>query len=153
MAVSVREMSCSPEAVFEVLADGWLYPTWVAGASRMREVEETWPSPGAALHHSFGVWPLVLDDETRMLEWDPPHRVVMRPKGRPVGEVEVVLEVKPRGAGCVVRMSERPVAGPGRWFANPLLDAGILVRVRESLLRLSYVAENRGGSRGRHAAS
>ena len=28
-----------PSAVWAVLADGWLYPVWVVGAARMREVD------------------------------------------------------------------------------------------------------------------
>ena len=32
MATNEIEADCSPEAVFAVLADGWLYPTWVVGA-------------------------------------------------------------------------------------------------------------------------
>ena len=38
MSRNVRAMSCSPQAVFDVLADGWLYPGWVVGASRMRDI-------------------------------------------------------------------------------------------------------------------
>lgn len=153
MAVTVREMDCSPEAVFEVLSDGWLYPTWVVGASRMRDVDDRWPGPGAVLQHSFGVWPMLLDDETRMLEWSPPQRAVMQPKGRPIGEARVTLEVKPRGTGCVVRIDEVPVAGPGRWLHNPAMELAIHLRNVETLRRLAFIAENRTDQHGRHAAS
>ena len=37
MAVQ-RRLNCSPEQVFAVLCDGWTYPVWVVGASRMRSV-------------------------------------------------------------------------------------------------------------------
>ena len=57
-------MTVSPEKVWEVLADGWLYPVWVVGASRMREVDDHWPAEGAKLHHSVGTWPALLDDTT-----------------------------------------------------------------------------------------
>ena len=79
MSVNVREMNCSPEAVFAVLADGWIFPTWVVGASRMRDVDDAWPAVGSKLQHSFGVWPLVIDDETTVLEYDPPRRMVIQP--------------------------------------------------------------------------
>ena len=59
MAVQ-RWFNSSPEQVFAVLQDGWTYPGWVVGATRMREVDEGWPAPGTKLHHSFGVWPLVI---------------------------------------------------------------------------------------------
>ena len=71
MAVNHAVFDCPPERVFEVLADGWLYPSWVVGASRMRAVDATWPAPDNAIHHSAGVWPALLDDTTSVLEWDP----------------------------------------------------------------------------------
>ena len=46
MSTNVRSMNCSPEDVFAVLADGWLFPTWVVGASRMRDVDAAWPEVG-----------------------------------------------------------------------------------------------------------
>ncbi len=59
-----RMVSAPPEAVWEVLADGWVYTGWVVGASRMRAVDPAWPVPDARLHHSVGGWPLLLDDTT-----------------------------------------------------------------------------------------
>ncbi len=47
-----------------MLADGWLYPSWVVGASRVRGVDATWPQPGSRSHHSVGVWPDLIDDHT-----------------------------------------------------------------------------------------
>ena len=43
--------------VFAVLSNGWLYPSWVVGASRIRAVEAAWPAEGAKIHHSFGIYP------------------------------------------------------------------------------------------------
>jgi hypothetical protein len=143
MSITVRAMSCPPEAVFEVLADGWLFTTWVVGASRMRDVDDAWPAVGARLHHSFGSWPLVLDDQTELLEWDPPVRAAFRPAGWPIGESFVGIDVKPRGAGCVVRMEEHAVAGPGALVPRPLLDLALHPRNLESLRRLAWAAEGR----------
>jgi len=143
MSTNVREMACSPEAVFEVLGDGWLFPSWVVGASRMRDVDAAWPAEGSALHHSFGVWPAVLDDETIVLEYDFPRRMVIRPKGWPIGEAVVALDVKPRGTGCVVRIQEEAVKGPGSLIPNFLLDPVLHIRNIETLRRLSYLAEGR----------
>src|SRR5690606_21449242 len=77
MARNVRRMQCGPESVFEVIGEGWLYPAWVVGASRMREVDSSWPQPGSRLHHSVGVWPALIDDSTSCTEWDPPRRAVL----------------------------------------------------------------------------
>ncbi|WP_350348989.1 SRPBCC family protein [Agromyces sp. G08B096] len=143
MSRNVRVFDCPPDAVFEVLADAWLYPSWVVGASRMRDVDASWPAPEARLHHSIGVWPVLIDDETRSLEWQPPLRMRMRPSGWPLGEARVLMEVKPRGAGCVVRMQEEVVAGPGSWVPAPLMDVLLHLRNAESLRRLAFLAEGR----------
>ena len=34
MSTTTRTVSATPEQVWEVLADGWLYPLFVVGASR-----------------------------------------------------------------------------------------------------------------------
>ena len=71
MATNELAANCAPDDVFRVLANGWVYPVWVVGASRMRDVDAAWPAPGARLHHSFGIWPAVLNDKTECLEWSP----------------------------------------------------------------------------------
>lgn len=53
-----------PSAVWAVMSDGWLYPVWVVGAARMREVDDHWPAVGSWLHHSVGIWPLLINDNT-----------------------------------------------------------------------------------------
>ncbi|GAA3889414.1 SRPBCC family protein [Leifsonia kafniensis] len=143
MSVNTREMNCSPEDVFAILADGWVFPTWVVGASRMRDVDDSWPAKGSKLHHSFGVWPAVIDDQTTVLEWDPPRFMVIQPAGWPIGEARVTLEVKPRGAGCVVRITEVAAKGPGALIPQPIIDVPLHVRNAETLRRLAFVAEGR----------
>lgn len=144
MARNTRLLRCSPETVFAVLADGWLYPTWVVGASRMRDVSEDWPAVGSRVHHSFGLWPVLIDDRTYVEEWDPPRRAVLLARGWPVGEARVTIEVKPRGDGCVVRLTENAVAGPGAWL-DLVTDPLLRVRNHETLHRLALLAE--GGAR------
>lgn len=141
MSTVVRRLHCPPEAVFRVIAEGWLFPSWIVGASRMRQVGDDWPAVGSQLHHSFGIWPLLIDDRTTVLEWDPPRHVVFQPKGWPLGEARVIIDVKPRGDGCVVRMREFAVRGPGALIPKPLLDLFLVPRNRETLHRLAYLAE------------
>jgi len=143
MSTNVRTMNCSPEDVFAVLADGWLFPTWVVGASRMRDVDANWPAVGSHLQHSFGVWPAVINDKTTVLEYDPPRRFVIQPSGWPIGEARVTLEVKRRREGCVVRITEEAVEGPGSWVPAPLLDVPLFIRNVETLRRLAYIAEGK----------
>lgn len=143
MSQNVKALDCSPSAVFDVLADGWLYPTWVVGASRMRDVDASWPREGSTLAHSVGVWPALIDDETVSVEWDPPHRAVIRAKGWPIGEAVVTIDVRPRGTGCLVRIREEPSEGPGAWVPRVLTDPLLGLRNRETLRRLAFVAEGR----------
>jgi hypothetical protein len=143
VSINVRRMQCPPEQIFEVLADGWLYASWVVGASRMRDVDESWPEEGSRLHHSVGVWPALLNDQTRSVHWRPPHRAALRAKGWPIGEAQVVIDVKPHGDGCLVRIQEDAVAGPATLIPRPLADLVLWLRNRETLLRLAYLAEGR----------
>lgn len=147
MSRNVRVLHCAPEDVFEVLSDGWLYPSWVVGASRMRQVDDTWPRPGAQLHHSFGVWPVLINDKTVVEEFAPPRTMVMRARGWPVGEAHVTLDIKARGDDTVVRIQEEAVAGPARFVPRPIMDLMLRWRNAETLHRLAYLAEGRAAGR------
>jgi hypothetical protein len=142
MAVQ-RRLNCSPEHVFAVLRDGWTYPVWVVGASRMRSVDEGWPAPGTKLHHSFGVWPLLLNDTTEVLELDPGHRLVLEAGGWPIGNARVEITVEAAADGSLVSMAEDVSDGPARLVPQPVRVAGIDVRNRETLRRLALLAEGR----------
>lgn len=147
MSRNVRRMQCSPEAVFRVLADGWLYPSWVVGASRMRDVDAAWPQPGARLHHSVGTWPALVDDTTSSVTWDPPRRMVMTARGLPIGEARVTMDVKPFGEGCLVRIQEEAISGPAKAIPPVLADAMLQWRNAETLHRLAYLVEGIDSSR------
>lgn len=145
MVSNVRVMRCAPEDVFAVLNDGWLFPSWVVGASRMRAVSKAWPRQGSRIHHSFGVWPVLIDDITTVLEFDPPRRMVLQASGWPMGEARIVMDVKPRSRGCIVRMQEFAVEGPGALVPPLLLDLALHQRNAETLRRLSYLAQGGAG--------
>ncbi|MFJ7288731.1 SRPBCC family protein [Curtobacterium sp. NPDC098951] len=146
MAKNLRILHCRPEDVFDVFSDGWLFTTWVVGASRMRGQDEGWPAVGTRLHHSFGIWPLVIDDVTTVLEWDAPHRMVIQPKGWPLGEARVELVVEEHRRGCKVTIVEDAVAGPGAWAPDVLVQPMIWIRNRETLRRLGWVAAGRAAT-------
>ncbi|RKS90184.1 polyketide cyclase/dehydrase/lipid transport protein [Microbacterium sp. AG790] len=139
---SVRLFDCTPDDVFAVLGDGWVYPSWVVGASRMRAVDPEWPAEGSHIHHSLGAWPVLIDDDTQVVEWSPPRRIRLRGKAGPFGRVIIVIEVKPRGDGCIVRLAEEPVGGAARiprFLWAPLLH----LRNEETIQRLRFLAEGR----------
>ena len=137
-----RRFNCSPEQVFAVLRDGWTYPVWVVGASRMRDVDAGWPAPGTKLHHSFGMWPLLIDDTTEVLEIEPGQRLVLEARGWPVGKARVEITVK-QTDGSLVSIAEDVTDGPTQLVPQPVRVAGIDVRNRETLRRLAYLAEGR----------
>jgi uncharacterized protein YndB with AHSA1/START domain len=137
-------VKATPESVWRVLADGWLYPLWVVGASRVRQVDDTWPEPGSKIHHSVGLWPAVINDETEVIERTPGTVIGLRAKAWPVGEATVTLRLEPRGASTTVRMQEDATAGPARLVPKPVRAPVIIVRNRESLRRLAWLSERRG---------
>ena len=143
MITTTRTINASPTAVWEVLADGWFYPVWVVGASRMREVEDGWPSSGSRLHHSLGVWPLLVNDDTEVVESLPNNLLSLRGRGWPLGEVAIVIRLRPVGADTEVVIEEDVVAGPGQFVPRPLRAVALRWRNVETLRRLAYIAERR----------
>ena len=143
MAKNVRIMHCTPEQVFDVLRDGWLYPTWVVGASRMRGQDPSWPAVGSELHHSFGIWPFVIDDTTTVLEVDEPRRLVIEARGWPFGEARVEVDVEPHPRGCRVTLREDFVRGAVSLVPGFLAQPGIWIRNHEGIRRLRWIAEGR----------
>lgn len=143
MSTNRRVVKAPPQAVWDVLADGWLYPVWVVGASRMREVDDDWPAPGAKLYHSVGVWPALLDDSTSVLESQAPTHLKLRARGWPAGEAEIDLRVEAHADGSEVTIREDAVAGPGKLVPKVLRDPQLAIRNVETLKRLAYIAEGR----------
>ncbi|MEO9152775.1 MAG: SRPBCC family protein [Lapillicoccus sp.] len=138
-----RSTAARPSDVWGVLADGWLYATWVVGASRVREVDAAWPATGSRIHHSFGAWPAVIDDETVVLDAVPEQSLVLRPRGWPAGEAVVDLRIVEADDGCELTIVEDAVAGPGALVPKALRQRLIAVRNTEALRRLTLVAEGR----------
>lgn len=131
-------------AVWDVLADGWLYPLFVVGASRMREVDDDWPAPGSRLHHSVGSWPVLVDDTTEVMEVEPGSRIRLLARAWPSGEAEVEIVLDPQGDRTRVSIREDAARGPAILVPKPVRHGMLEWRNRETLRRLAYVAENRG---------
>jgi hypothetical protein len=144
MTRTQQEMDATPDQVWQVLADGWLYPCWVVGATRMRDVEAEWPAAGSKLHHSVGVWPATLDDDTEVVESIAGRKLRLRARAWPGGEAEVVLHIEDRGAGSLVTIDEDAVSGPAKLVPAPARALALQIRNRETLRRLAWLAERRG---------
>nr|WP_308012719.1 SRPBCC family protein [Nocardioides nematodiphilus] len=135
-------MAATPQDVWAVLADGWLYALWVVGATSLRDVEESWPAEGARIHHSVGAWPAVVHDATKVLEVEPERMLYLRAALWPAGEANVRMTLAPDGDGTRVVMEEEVASGPMALI--PKLAYGPLLKWRnvESTRRLANLAEN-----------
>jgi uncharacterized protein YndB with AHSA1/START domain len=143
MSTTTRLLHASPAQVWEVLCDGWLYPLWVVGATRMRDVDESWPEVGSRLHHSVGAWPLVLDDKTEVDECRPESLLVLKAHAWPAGRADVTLRLQPMGTETEVVMEEHAASGPGALVPRPLQDPLLQWRNTEALRRLAFLVERR----------
>jgi uncharacterized protein YndB with AHSA1/START domain len=139
-----RDVDAPARAVWDVLADGWSYATWVVGASRVRAVDNNWPAKGARIHHSFGLWPLLLNDTTKVESSTEPSELVLTARGWPAGEARVTITVRPRDDHtCTVKLGEDASSGPGTLIPKPARQLAIGPRNVEALKRLAFLAEGR----------
>jgi Polyketide cyclase / dehydrase and lipid transport len=133
-----------PERVFEVLSQPPTYSYWVVGARSVESFDAAWPAPGTRFRHTQGKWPLIIRDHTESVRSDPPHRLEIVAKARPLLVAKVVFEIKPEPGGCRVWMDELGIGGLmgplTRIPPNPQLTKW---RNNESLRRLRELAEGR----------
>ncbi|WP_110182777.1 SRPBCC family protein [Nocardioides solisilvae] len=147
MSENRRIVKAPVEDVWAVLSDGWLYPLWVVGASRMRKVDDGWPAVGTRLHHSVGSWPLLIDDTTSVAEVEEGRRLVLTARAWPAGEATVEIELHPATGTSspttevVIREDARK--GPARLIPSALRQPPLVWRNTEALRRLAYLAERR----------
>ncbi|MEN3299998.1 SRPBCC family protein [Pseudonocardia sp.] len=139
-----RVIPTDPDRVFAVLADGWSYPLWVVGATHMRSVDPDWPAVGSKLHHSVGIWPLQIEDNTEVLAVEPGRMLELRARAWPAGTARVRLTLDPVPEGTLVTMAERSESGPARLVPWPMESYLLKLRNTESLERLSAVVMHRG---------
>ncbi len=145
MLATSRPIEATPDQVWAVLSDGWLYAAWVVGASRIRQVEPHWPAVGSKIHHSVGSWPLLLDDDTEVLTCQPGRLLRLLARTGPLGEalVEIELRERPGVGGTTVEVREDAAGGPGLLMPAPLRQLALLPRNRESLRRLDFLVRGR----------
>ena len=141
--IVARDTTASPQAVWDVLADGWTYSQWVVGNSRIRAVDADWPEPGSRIHHSIGLWPLVINDETTVESCIPLRELVLLAKTRPFGAARITMRLTAIANGCRIEMAEVPVSPPLRWLPDSVGLAAAWPRNRECTWRLAALAERR----------
>ena len=143
MSTTRRSIEATPEQVWSVLADGWLYPLFVVGAARMREVDDTWPAVGSRLHHSVGSWPVLVDDTTEVLEVEEGRRLLLLARAWPAGQAHVEITITPDAGGTEVTMVENATSGPGALVPKAVQDPQLHLRNVETLRRLAFLVEGR----------
>lgn len=145
MSTNRRFIPAPPETVWRVLADPESYAHWVVGSKRIRDADPSWPAPGSRFHHTVGFGPFTVDDHTESLAYDPPRRLELRAKARPLGLAKVTLELEAQDGGTLVRITENPtgIQAPLAFF--PPLQLLAKVRNAESLARIERLAMARGG--------
>ena len=99
MSTNRRFIPTPPETVWRVLADPESYAYWVVGSKRIRAADPSWPAAGSRFHHTVGFGPFTVDDHTESVADEPPRRLELRAKARPLGLAEVILELEPAGGG------------------------------------------------------
>jgi NAD(P)-dependent dehydrogenase (short-subunit alcohol dehydrogenase family)/uncharacterized protein YndB with AHSA1/START domain len=132
----------TPEEVFAVLSDPECYPKWVVGADTIRDYDEGFPQVGSRFHHKVGPGPINIRDYTEVTEIDPPRRLVLKAKARPLGTATIALDLEESEDGTGVLMEE--TAGDrltSVFVGNPVADTALRVRNAEALSRLKRVVE------------
>ncbi len=147
MTTVSKLVHATPEAVFSQLADGWIFPVWVVGATHIRDVDDGWPAVGSQLHHKVGAWPLVIEDSTQVLEMTPNRRLVLQARAKLFGQARVEIVLEPSGDDCLVTMGEAPTEGVVHRLDNPLQRYALRQRNVETLERLATLAEKRAPQR------
>jgi len=81
----------------------------------------------------------------------PPRPFAREGRTGPVGTERVLIEVQPRGKGCLVRMEEYAITGIAARIPTVIADPILWIRNREALRRLEWVARGISRQKARSA--
>jgi uncharacterized protein YndB with AHSA1/START domain len=142
MARNRVHIDAAPADVFAVLSDPGCYPEWVVGAAGVRDHDESFPEVGSRFHHKVGSWPIGVKDHTEVVELDPPRRIVLIAKARPLGTATIEIDLEASAGGTELTMEERPGDRLTTLLAgNPVADTVLRMRNAEALTRLKRLVE------------
>ncbi len=130
------------DRVFAVLSDPRSYAYWVVGSKEVRAADSNWPAKGSRFHHTVGlVGPFTVKDHTLVEDVDPPRRLQLRARSRPLGAARVTLHLESERGRTRVTMDEHPVGGaPVRLLAK-VIDPLLHGRNTKALQRLKALVE------------
>jgi uncharacterized protein YndB with AHSA1/START domain len=141
MATSHIQIDVAPERVWAVLATPATYADWVVGSDVIRGADPEWPAVGSRFYHRVGWGPFKVNDHTEVVEAEPPRKLVLHARARPVGRALVTMLLEPRDGGSYVTMIETAADRLSRLSVNPLTDPLVKIRNDISLPRLKRIAE------------
>jgi NAD(P)-dependent dehydrogenase (short-subunit alcohol dehydrogenase family)/uncharacterized protein YndB with AHSA1/START domain len=142
MASNRVHIDATPEEVFEFLSDPCNFPKWVVGAAGVRDHDDDFPALGSRFHHKVGTLPFNLKDHTEVIEVEPPNRLVLKAKARPLGTATIELDLRVSAGGTELRMEECPGDRlTSLLAANPVVDTALRMRNAEALARLKRAVE------------
>lgn len=141
MSTNTTVVDASLEQTFQVLSTARFYPRWVVGAKEYRDEDPGFPAVGTRFHHTVGIGPITLDDNTEVLELEPGHRIVLQARTRPLGTARVQLRIEPVADGTRIVLEEGPGDLFSRLLFNPIADALLKGRNVEALRRLKDIVE------------
>jgi hypothetical protein len=134
--------SASVEAVWNVLSQPLLYADFVVGSKFIRNYDADWPAVDTRLHHTLGIGPLALKDESTVIEVEPRRHLRLHTGLRPFGVNVVVFRLEPLdGDRTRVTIEEDRLEGPLRFVPRLLADPALSLRNKALLRRLSRLAE------------
>ena len=124
-----------------MIADPAAYGEWVVGTRAIVRADAGWPEVGSAIDYEIGIGRLAVGDHTRVVEADPPRRLLLRAELSRLGAAEIVLRLEPHDGGTRVVMEEHPVGGAAARLHSRLSDFVLARRNDEALRRLRRLAE------------
>lgn len=120
------------------------------GAAAVVEHDPEFPAPGSRFRHKVGLRPIALSDHTEVVDVDPPRRIALKAKARPLGTADIVLELEERAGGTDVLIEETPGDRMTEALVgNEVADAVLRVRNAKALARLKRAVEERPRARPR----
>ena len=144
MSTNHIDIPTSVDTVWAVLADPRQYTRFVVGNKRIRSFDPAWPDLGTKIHHTVGVGPAMVRDESEVMEVQPPTLLRLATKLRPVGVSQTTFSLEPTGRGTTrASIEEHFYEGPATRVWTPVLETMLAARNMELLRRLRRIAVHR----------